>query len=131
VVAAVEKEGLSRRHAAWRFEVGVSTVINWVRRFRETGSVAAGQMGGHKPKKIQGDHRVWLLERAREKDFTLRGLVSELSERGLEVDYRSVWNFVHAEKLSFKKNRPRQRTRSSRRRATAPAVGEVPDPDQA
>jgi hypothetical protein len=36
-------------------------------------------------------------------DFTLRGLVDELAERGLNVDYRSVWNFVHEEKLSFKK----------------------------
>ena len=27
----------------------------------------------------------------------------KLAERGLNVDYRSVWNFVHAEKLSFKK----------------------------
>lgn len=36
-----------------------------------------------------------------EKDFTIRGLVSEFAERGLKVDYRSVWNFVHAEKLSF------------------------------
>ena len=78
-------EGLSRCQTASRFNVGVNTVINWVRRFRETGSVAAGQMGGHKPKKIQGGHRVWLLARAREKDFTLRGLVSELSERGLDV----------------------------------------------
>jgi hypothetical protein len=34
----------------------------------------------------------------------LRGLVVELAERGLEVDYRSVWEFVHAEKLSFKKS---------------------------
>jgi putative transposase len=33
----------------------------------------------------------------------LRGLVAELAERGLKVDYRSVWEFVHAEKLSFKK----------------------------
>jgi hypothetical protein len=32
---------------------------------------------------------------------TIRGLVSEFAERGLKVDYRSVWNFVHAEKLSF------------------------------
>jgi putative transposase len=69
-------------------------------------------MGGHKPKKIQGDHRVWLLARAREKDFTLRGLVSELSERGLEVDYRSVWNFVQTEKLSFKKCMARPRSTS-------------------
>src|SRR5258708_7030403 len=44
--------------------------------------------------------------------FTLRGLVAELAERGLKVDYRAVWNFVHAEKLSFKKNRGGQRTRS-------------------
>jgi transposase len=38
VVAAVEKEGLSRHQAASRFDLGVTTVINWVRRFRETGS---------------------------------------------------------------------------------------------
>jgi hypothetical protein len=33
----------------------------------------------------------------------LRGLVAELAARGFKVDYRSVWNFVHAKKLSFKK----------------------------
>ena len=103
VVAAVERGGLSRRRAAAQFGVGISTVIRWVRRFRETGSVAPRQMGGYKPKKIDGEHRDWLLERTREKDFTLRGLVAELAERGLKVDYRTVWHFVHAEKLSFKK----------------------------
>jgi len=108
VVAVVETGGLSRRQAASRFGVGVSTAINWVRRFRDTGSVAPGQMGGHKPKSISGEHHAWLVARTREKDFTLRGLVSELAERGLKVDYRTVWNFVHAEKLSFKKNRGRQ-----------------------
>jgi putative transposase len=110
VVAAVERDGMSRHRAAAQFGVGVSTVITWVRRLRETGSVAPGQMGGHKPKAIAGEHRAWLLQRAKEKDFTLRGLVAELAERGLKVDYRSVWNFVHAEKLSFKKKRSRQRT---------------------
>jgi hypothetical protein len=44
------------------------------------------------------------------RDFTLRGLVTELAERGLKVDYRAVWNFVLAERLSFKKNRGGQRT---------------------
>ena len=98
---------------AAQFGVGVNTAILWVRRFRETGSVAPGQMGGHKPKKISGEHRVWLLERTKQRDFTLRGLVAELAERGLKVDYRSVWEFVHAEKLSFKKKRRRQRARPS------------------
>ena len=74
-------------------------MIRWVQRLRRTGSVAPGKMGGHKAKAIAGGHRVWLLARVKERDFTLRGLVAEFGERGLKVDYRSVWNFVHAEKL--------------------------------
>ena len=131
VIAAVEEGGLSRRQAAERFGVGISTAINWVRRFRATGSVAPGQMGGHKPKKIKGEHRAWLLQRCREQDFTLRGLVGELAERGLKVDYRTMWDFVHAEKLSYKKNRGRQRTGPPRRRAQAGAMDKVSQPDRA
>jgi putative transposase len=43
-----------------------------------------------------------LLERTNARDFTLRRLLAELAEHGLKVDYRSVWNFVHSEKLSSK-----------------------------
>src|SRR6266403_1895465 len=93
--------------------------FDWVNRQRETGSVAPGQMGGHRPKAISGQYRIWLLQRIKDRDFTLRGLVVELAERGLKVDYRSVWEFVHAEKLSFKKKRGGWRTRSSRRSASA------------
>src|SRR6266446_6592591 len=102
-----------------------------IRRGRQHGSVAPGQMGGHKPKAISGEHRAWLLERTKARDFTLRGLVAELAERGLKVDYRAVWNFVHAEKLSFKKNRGGQRARSSRRRTAAGAVVQVSKPRRA
>ena len=105
VVEAVEVEGLSRRQAAARFGIGEATAINWVKRIRTTGSVEPGQMGGHKPKTLSGKHRDWLLARCREKDFTLRGLVAELAERGVKVDYRSVWEFVHAEGLTHKKRR--------------------------
>ena len=113
VVAAVTQEGMSRNQAAHRFGVAVSTAIHWVGRFEESGSFAPGQMGGHKPKKISGDNAEWLRQRCAEKAFTLRGLVKELTgERGLNVDYRSVWEFVHAENLSFKKRRcsPANRT---------------------
>jgi putative transposase len=103
VVRAVVKGGLSRHQAAAQFGVAISTAINWVRRFRETGSVEPDQVGGYRPKKISGPHRDWLLQRCRKADFTLRGLVAELTERGLKVDYRTVWEFVHAEKLSHKK----------------------------
>ncbi len=52
-----------------------------------------------------------LLERITE-PFTLRGLVVELAERGLKVDYRTVWAFVRRTGYSFKKrpNSPRSRT---------------------
>jgi putative transposase len=96
---------LSRRQAALRYGVAISTVIKWVRRFRATGRVDPGKMGGNRPKKLSGAWRQWLVERCRGGDFTLRGLVAELAERGLKVDYRSVWESVHAEKLSYKKRR--------------------------
>jgi putative transposase len=85
-------------------------------------------MGGHKPKAISSEHAVWLSQRIRAGDFTLRGLVAELGERGLKVDYRSVWEFVHAEKLSFKKKRGGWRTRSARRGAAARPVDKVSRP---
>jgi len=125
VVAAVESGGLSRNQAAKQFGIGISTAIGWVNRLRMTGSLAPGQMGGHKPKAISGEHRAWLLQRTQDGDFTLRGLVAELGARGLRVDYRSVWEFVHAEKLSFKKKRGGWRAGSSRRRATTGAMGKA------
>jgi putative transposase len=105
VVEAVERDGLSCNQAAARFEVAVSTAIGWVDRFRRTGSVAPDRMGGNRPKKLVGEYRDWLLQRCRDSDFTLRGLVAELAQRGLSVDYRVVWTFVHDEKLSYKKRR--------------------------
>ena len=105
VVRAVTKGGLSRHQAAAQFGVAISTAINWVRRFHETGNVEPDQIGGYRPKKIAGPHRDWLVQRCRKADFTLPGLVAELAERGLNVDYRTVWDFVHAEKLSHKKGR--------------------------
>jgi len=119
VVAAI-KGGMSRNRAAKQFGVAISTAIGWMQRVEETGSIAPGQMGGHKPKAISGEYAVWLSQRMKNGDFTLRGLVAELAERGLKVDYRSVWEFVHAEELSFKKSvvaGERDRPDVARRRA--------------
>jgi putative transposase len=98
VVAAVEKAGLPRRQAAAQFGVGItgfsvsgkrgaSRRARWAAttRRRSQASIVLGYCSGPK------------------RDFTLSGLVPELAERGLKVDYRSVCNFVHVEKLRFKK----------------------------
>jgi putative transposase len=133
VIAAVEQGGLSRNAAARRFGVAVSTAINWLRLHRETGSVAPGKMGGHRPRKLVGKHRDWLLERTKT-DFTLRGLRAELADPlidpgGIKVDYRTVWSFIHDEGLSFKKKRASRRTASPKGRPQARAVEEIPRAD--
>jgi transposase len=109
VVAAVETGGMSRNQAAARFGVAPSSAIKWVARFRATGSAAPAQMGGHKPRTLRGEHADWLIARCQEKDFTISQLVEELRlARGLKVDRRSVWEFLHAQGLSFKKKPVRQ-----------------------
>ena len=59
VVRAVET-GASCHEAAATFEVGVSSAIRWVARWRQTGSVAAKPMGG-KCSPLDA-HTPWLLE---------------------------------------------------------------------
>ena len=125
VVLAVEEGGISRRQAGAHFGVGVSTVIEWVRRFRETGSVEPGRMGGYKPV-LLGAHRDFVHARfAEQPELTLRGLQQDLADQGVKVSYGAVWAFVHAEGLSFKKNRTRQRTGPCRRCPATPAMEKV------
>ena len=54
VVGCQSKGGLSRHQAAAQFGVGISTAINWVRRFHETGSVKPDQIGGYGQRRLRG-----------------------------------------------------------------------------
>ena len=96
--------GESVRSIATALSISAATVVRWSQRHRQTGSPSPGKIGGHKPRLLVGELRDWLLERMKA-DFTLRGLVAELAERGVKVDYVQVWRFAHAEGLSFKKKR--------------------------
>lgn len=105
--------GQTVRSVADALSISPSCVVKWSQRLKATGSVAPGTIGGRKPGLLRGDHAVWLRERASGADFTLRGLALELGERGLEVDYKTVWTFIHREGLSFKKKRSGKRARPS------------------
>jgi transposase len=106
--------GESVRSVAVVLNISVSSVVKWSQRYRATGSVAPGRAGGRTRPSPLAPHRIWLVERIGSGGhITLRGLQAELAARGTKVDYRTVWNFVHAEGLSFKKNR-------SAKRATPP-----------
>jgi transposase len=103
VVAAV-LGGASCRSAASRFGVSVSSVVKWSQRYRRTGSVAPGQIGGHR-KRVLEPHRAFILERIRQTPhLTLHGLKDELAARGVRVSHNTVWLFLRREGQRFKKN---------------------------
>ena len=106
VVSAVSR-GETCRSVAARFGVGVSTVVRWSQRYRATGSVAPGQMGGHR-KPILEPHKSFILERIKQTPhLTLHGLKDELAARGVKVSHNAVWLFLRREGLRFKKNAAR------------------------
>ncbi|CAN7625300.1 IS630 family transposase [Mesorhizobium sp. LjNodule214] len=95
--------GESCRVVASRFGVAVSSVVKWSQRYRATGSVAPGKMGGHR-KRILEPHRAFIVERINQtSDLTLHRLKDELAARGVMVSHNAVWVFLRREGLSFKK----------------------------
>ena len=103
VVAAVEA-GESCRSVAVRFGVAVSSVVKWRQRYRATGSVSPGKVGGHR-KRLLDPHRAFILERLGETPhLTLHGLKDALAARGVHVSHNAVWLFLRREGLRFKKN---------------------------
>jgi len=103
VVAAVASGG-SCRSVATRFGVAVSSVVKWSQRYRATGSLTPGKMGGHR-KPVLEPHRAFIVERIeRTPHLTLHGLKDELAARGVDVSHNAVWLFLRREGLRFKKN---------------------------
>ena len=113
VVGAVAA-GASCHEAAGAFEVGVSSAIRWVARWRQTGSAAAKPMGGKRSR--LDAHKEWLLELiATEPDLTLEEIRGRLRARGIVVSASSVWRFYDRHDITFKKKSARRRTGPRRR----------------
>ena len=109
VIKAVVEDGLSRNEAARIFRVGIASAIRWVNAFEETRRTA--------PLPTGGDRRSVLELRRKENDLTLDAITERLLRtHGVEADKSMLSRFFAAEGISFKKNRARQRTGSSRRR---------------
>lgn len=103
VVAAI-MAGESCRSVAARFGVAVSSAVKWSQRYRATGSVAPGKMGGHR-KRVLDPHRDFIIERINQTPhLTLHRLKDELAARGVKVSHNAVWLFLRREGLRFKKN---------------------------
>ena len=114
VIDAVVGGRMSRRGAAARFGVSLSSAIKWVQRFERTGSRSAARMGGYKRVKME-PHREFLeAMRAEKPDITLQALCDRLlAERGVKADTSLMSRFFRRIGVTLKKRR------SSRASATA------------
>jgi transposase len=122
VVTAVAG-GCSRRMAADRFAVSISSAVRWVALHGETGSVSPRPRGGRSRSPLEL-HAAWLLELiAKEPDLTLAEIVNRLlRDRGVQTSDSSVDRFFERHKISFKKNSARRRAGSGRRGRSAAAL---------
>lgn len=104
IVRAIEA-GSSRRAAAAQFAVSESCAIKLMQRWKRTGSVVPGAMGGKKPFAL-ADHadRVRSLLAA-QPDATLDEVRAQLASQGIVVGRSSIDRFLNALKLTHKKRR--------------------------
>ena len=111
VIAAVEG-GASRREAAERFEISVSSAIRWMRRWTSTKSAAAAPQGGSRSP--LEDHASWLLALiAAQPDLTLEEVVAAMRKQAIAGSRTAVWRFFERHGITFKKNSARKRAISA------------------
>lgn len=111
VVAAIDG-GLSRRGAAARFGVSVSSAIRWYQLAREHGRAVARKPGGDQRSSKTDVHAEQIMALLEEQgDITLAEIQSGLADRGISVGIGTLWRFFKRRGITRKK---RPGTRSSR-----------------
>jgi transposase len=115
VIAAVEG-GLSRRSAAERFQVAISTAIRWVRMWRDDGRGVAKPKGGDtRSHRIEAYRDAILGAIEANKDITLVELAAWLArEHALRVAPSTVYRFLVRNRITLKKSRRTPANRSAR-----------------
>jgi putative transposase len=113
IVETVES-GASRRSVAGRFRVSVSCVVKLMQRWRDTGSVDPGRMGGWKDYVLAEHEAVVRALIAERPDLTLEELRAALAQEGIRVGRSSVDRFLKARGLTFKKSRSAPPSRADR-----------------
>jgi transposase len=115
-VRAVEmvESGESAREAARILDIGASTAIRWMGRYRTTGRVAAKPGTGHSRSPLE-KYKQWLLDLvATEPDLTLVEIRARLrSQKKQKAGIGSIWRFFDRHGITFKKNSARRRAGSS------------------
>lgn len=115
VIKAVE-EGASCRQAAKRYEIGESTAIRWLARWRSSGSTAARPQGGDRRSHRIEVHAALILGAVEERgDVTLAELAARVqAETGARFAIGTFWRFFRRRGITVKKRRGTRPSRSAR-----------------
>jgi transposase len=105
----------SRRQAAARFGVGVATAIRWMAALTTTGTVVPRPQGRARRSKLD-PHEAFLRGLIDAKDdITLEEMRVRLrDEHDLTVGLGTLWAFLDARGLTYKKRQPMPRSRTAR-----------------
>lgn len=115
IVRAVEG-GMSRNAAANKFDVSISTAVNLIRLWKETGSWLPKRVGGHR-KHLLSVHKDRIERMLEEKpDMTVAEMQSRLAGMKIKASPSAITRFLIHLGHSYKKNGARQRARQARRK---------------
>ena len=107
VIDTVEA-GSSRREAAERFDISVSSAVRWLQRWHEAGRAEAKPRGGScSPLEEHADSLLALIKE--QPDLTLEEVVATMRKQRIACSRTAVWRFFVRHGISFKKNAVRKR----------------------
>ena len=111
VISAVTS-GMSRKDAATRFEVSLSSVAYWMREYARTGRDTPAPAGGDRRSHVIEAHADKILDKiADSPDVTIDEIRAFLLEKHkLTFSFGAVQRFLKRRDITFKKNRARRRT---------------------
>ncbi len=121
VIRLVE-EGASRREAAEQFDVGVSSAIRWVQRFRNDGTCEPMPRGGSTSPLEKHSERILALIR-QQPDLTLDEMVLALRKRRISASRSALSRFFVRHGITIKKKPAGGRAQARRRGSGAPTLG--------
>ena len=120
VIRFVEAGG-SRREAAEEFDVGVSSAIRWVQRFRDDGTCEPMPRGGSTSPLEKHAQRILALI-SEQRDATLDEIVLALHKRRISGSRSALSRFFARHGITVKKKSAGGRAKASRRGSGAPTL---------
>jgi putative transposase len=112
-IVRVVDGGMSRNAAAQKYDVSISAVVKLIQRWRTTGSYLPGQMGGWRKHRL-AEHSDKVNKLLTDKpDITVAEMQKRLATMRIKVSQSAITRFLIHVGHSYKKNRTRQRARST------------------